>query len=176
MDMVGALNRLGYAVDVFRERYPDIPASTIRVFCLVAASPGASGMEMARRLGMTQAAVSRHLSILGEVTWKGVEGLRLVSTREQLHDRRAKGSYLTPAGVRLAERLVELIGGHGSASAGASDEMYRIDMPWESLLDGASRAEEERLPGAPTEGSAGRGARTSVSDPKRSGPQSKWGR
>ena len=85
-----------------RELYPDIPAATIQVFLAIALEPGISGKELLDRVGISQSAVSRHLSILGEHSWRGGEGLGLIEVIEDLEDRRNKIAFLTPKGRTLA--------------------------------------------------------------------------
>lgn len=100
------LRRMTSALGVFREKKSDASLATLQVFLVVAENPGISSRDIMARAGVTQSAVSRHMSILGEQSWTGGEGMGLITSREDPQDRRVKVSSLTPKGIRFAERII----------------------------------------------------------------------
>lgn len=107
------LRQLSHVIGSFRETSADIPAATLQAFLIVAANPGISSKEVMQRANVTQSAVSRHLATLGEFSWKGGEGLNLITTIEDPKDRRAKISFLNERGRQLAMKFLRTMDPQG---------------------------------------------------------------
>ena len=61
-----ALSQLYSAVSEMRDMYAEIPATTILVFLQIAMKPDTTSFELADRLNLSQAGVSRNLAMLTE--------------------------------------------------------------------------------------------------------------
>ncbi|MFZ3584692.1 hypothetical protein ACOI1H_21425 [Loktanella sp. DJP18] len=104
-----SIHALSNALEIFRQIYPDIPATTIMVFLQVVIRPGISSRDTAEAIGSSQSAISRHFSMLGEYTWRGEEGWGLVDLIEEPTNRRMKVAFLTSKGQALAEKIAVAI-------------------------------------------------------------------
>lgn len=102
------------AVAEFRKLYADIPATTVEIFLIVATNSGVSSKRLCDRTGSSQSAVSRHLSLLGEYSWRGKDGLDLIEIIEDPQDRRSKLAFLRPKGKALAIKLVGIMDPKGT--------------------------------------------------------------
>jgi hypothetical protein len=102
------LERLNLAVARFRELYPDAPLLTFQVFLDVALHPGTSSVDLIRRTGASQSAISRHLVLLSTWTWQGTRpSLELIEMRPNTSAR--KVPFLTQKGVGLACALMKTV-------------------------------------------------------------------
>lgn len=106
--------QLSRVVEAFRDLYPDVPATTLRVFFEVCVSPGSTGPELMRSIGIGQTSLSRHLSILSEYSWRGGDGLDLVELIEDPEDRRNKRTFLKPKGRALAIKVFAIMDPKGT--------------------------------------------------------------
>jgi DNA-binding MarR family transcriptional regulator len=114
MSAIRALSRLTVAIGEFRTVYPDVTATTIEVFLVIAANPGISSGDILKKVsGVSQSAISRHIATLGEYNWKGGEGLKLIEAMDDPNDRRIRVSYLTATGKAMAMRLARILDPHG---------------------------------------------------------------
>ena len=100
------LRSLLHILEYFQEHEPQIPASMISAFLLVALNEGCSLREVVEMSGKPQSTVSRHLLDLGERNRKGEPGLRLVAWRIAQEELRRKEYYLTPKGRALLRRIL----------------------------------------------------------------------
>lgn len=103
------LRQMSAAIDEVRSLYADVPATTVQVFLLVAANPGISSKQLLQRAQGSQSAISRHLALLSEYSWRGGEGMDLVETVEDPEDRRNKIAFLKPKGKLLAVKLTRIL-------------------------------------------------------------------
>lgn len=107
------LRALTRAMSEFRKLYADIPVTTVEVFLAVAVNSGISSKDLRDRVGASQSAVSRHLALLGEYSWRGGEGMDLIEIVEDPEDRRSKLAFLKPKGQTLAIRLSAILDPQG---------------------------------------------------------------
>lgn len=99
------------AIEVMRKVYPEIPAQTMLTLLYVAVEPGLSVGELGRRVGVSTAAISRNLSVLGSwITSSQKPGLRLLELLEDPKNRHIKRAYLTPAGQRIISNITSIKG------------------------------------------------------------------
>jgi len=106
------LDRSAAALRAIRDLDPELPSSKVALLLEVARAPGLGPSEYARRLGSTQAVVSRSLNDLGEIDRNRQPGLSLVKAERDVMDRRQLHYYLTPKGEELLdEYLMHLRGG-----------------------------------------------------------------
>ncbi len=106
------LDRSAAALRAIRDLDPELPSSKVALLLEVARSPGLGPSEYARRLGSTQAVISRSLRDLGEINRLHEPGLGLVYAVIDKMDSRHKPHYLTPKGEDLiGEYLIHLRGG-----------------------------------------------------------------
>jgi DNA-binding MarR family transcriptional regulator len=103
------LRRMIAAVDELRSIYPDVPATTITAFLVIATTPGISSQHLKARLGVSQSATSRHLALLSEFSWNNQPGLNLVDSIEDPEDRRNKIAFLTAKGRGVATKLASVL-------------------------------------------------------------------
>jgi len=69
------------------------------------------GNTLADMLHISQSAASRHVSALGEWSWRRKPGLQLVGATPDLNDRRRLKFKVTPKGNRFLKRFISLIRG-----------------------------------------------------------------
>lgn len=118
MNGIDSIKRLAKAINVFRALYADIPTTTVAVFLQIAIRPGISSKELLDRVGASQSAISRHLALLGDYSWRGGEGLGLVDLIEEPTDRRIKVAFLKPKGQALAAKLMAILDPDGESPEG----------------------------------------------------------
>lgn len=102
------VERLAKAIDLFRAMDNTIPSQVVSVFLEVAAnSEGIETRRLPRRVGLTQASVSRALLYLADTDWKDKSkpGLRLIVRRTSARDARQRIVQLTPKGRRLVREI-----------------------------------------------------------------------
>lgn len=103
---------LGLAVlEEFRKLQPTMPLVRARVFLTVAQRPGITMTNLAKSLDVSQAAISRHVSVLGTAgrfipgAKRREKGLDLVQAIEDPVNHQQKKVWLRPKGERLRERI-----------------------------------------------------------------------
>lgn len=94
----------------FRKLHPEITCQLAESFLIVAMAETTTVSEVARKMGTSTAAASRHVAHLGTWDRKKSPGLGLVEMRETLADRRVKEVKLTSKGRMIAETLAEIVG------------------------------------------------------------------
>ena len=107
------LRALVHILEYFQDHEPQIPASMIEAFLLVALNEGCSLRDIVELSGKPQSTMSRHLLDLGERNRKMEPGLGLVAWRIAPDELRRKEYYLTPKGRALLRRILgeKFIGG-----------------------------------------------------------------
>lgn len=104
------LRRLVWAIDIFREIHPKIPASYIATYLAVALKPGLGPTEYARELGTIQPIASRMLLEIGPRIRQGeMTGLDLVARRISPENLRSTEYTLSPQGLRVARRIGRIL-------------------------------------------------------------------
>lgn len=99
--------RLLLCIEEFRKLNPEMQMQTAMIFVLVweAQDKGIAQRELANRLGIVKAAVSRNVSSLSDWDYKGRPGFGLVYSTVDPDDRKARQVHLTPKGKRLTNQL-----------------------------------------------------------------------
>jgi DNA-binding MarR family transcriptional regulator len=100
------LRALVHILDYFEDHAPQIPASMIEAFLLVALNEGCSLRDIVELSGRPQSTMSRHLLDLGERNRRMEPGLGLVDWRIAPEELRRKEYYLTPKGRGLLRRIL----------------------------------------------------------------------
>jgi DNA-binding MarR family transcriptional regulator len=100
------LRALVHILEYFQDHEPQIPASMIEAFLLVALNEGCSLRDIVELSGKPQSTVSRHLLDLGERNRKMEPGLGLVAWRIAPDELRRKEYSLTPKGRSLLRRIL----------------------------------------------------------------------
>jgi DNA-binding MarR family transcriptional regulator len=100
------LRALVHILEYFQAHEPQIPASMIEAFLLVALNEGCSLRDIVELSGKPQSTVSRHLLDLGERNRKMEPGLGLVEWRIAAEELRRKEYRLTPKGRSLLRRIL----------------------------------------------------------------------
>jgi DNA-binding MarR family transcriptional regulator len=101
------LRALVHILEYFQDHEPQIPASMIEAFLLVALREGCSLRDVVERSGKPQSTMSRHLLDLGSHNRKREPGLGLVEWRIAPEELRRKEFTLTPKGRALLRRILE---------------------------------------------------------------------
>jgi DNA-binding MarR family transcriptional regulator len=104
-ELVLKLNALKKAVVYFREVYADMPLPMLLVFVEVAQSRGLTVGDVTNRVGISQAASSRHCRGLTKFAAPKKEGWDLCEWREDPNDFRSKLLYLNDKGEQLLQKL-----------------------------------------------------------------------
>ena len=100
-----ALNLLG----AFLAVRPDMPATHICSFLVVAMEEGLGVHEYAARAAIPPTTMTRHLLDLGSMTRRRVPGLGLLIQRMDPMDMRKHQTFLTPQGKALAHKVMRII-------------------------------------------------------------------
>jgi DNA-binding MarR family transcriptional regulator len=127
------LRALVHILEYFQDHEPQIPASMIEAFLLVALNESCSLRDIVELSGKPQSTVSRHLLDLGERNRKMEPGLGLVAWRIAPDELRRKEYTLTPKGRSLLRRILS--------------EKYIEEG---KLADAASAAESAKLAARPS--------------------------
>lgn len=103
LQLLDALKRLAEEFET-----GDAPLTQAIVFLTIASAgdEGISMRDLAKAAGVSTSAVSRHVSTLGEWSWRKRPGLKLVEQRVDYEDRRNKPVHLTPKGRRVLEKVL----------------------------------------------------------------------
>ena len=118
------LNKLRHAFKLCRQLGAQIRVSQIDLLLTIAAKPGSTQTQLARECGLTLAAISRAVDVLGKTGRRdgGSSGkLGFIETRRDPNDDRHLLVYLTPAGEQFVSLLMEMT--YGSAVESRSEEM-----------------------------------------------------
>jgi DNA-binding MarR family transcriptional regulator len=94
------------AVQVFRSLDPEIQAQAVAVLLFVAMKnrPVLMG-EIGEALNISQSSVSRNVAVLGELHWRGRQGLRMLDAWENPDNRRQKFVALTLRGKTFVKTV-----------------------------------------------------------------------
>jgi DNA-binding MarR family transcriptional regulator len=103
----GALRQQLDALQVVRKIDPDMPTQTFAALLFIAINPGCSQLQMLKALKLSTSTATRISARLGEWERYGKAGLRLVTQEQNPQDRRERQLYLTPAGTRLVQEVVQ---------------------------------------------------------------------
>ena len=101
-------NTLGM-LDVFRELEPTMPVQYAMTFLLICQNADISLQEVSQRLGLSQSATSRGISVFTEWSWLKKPGHKLISYTADPMDMRRKRISLTRKGVNFRESLLDSI-------------------------------------------------------------------
>jgi DNA-binding MarR family transcriptional regulator len=82
-----------------------MPIHTVTAFLQVALDEGSSVIDYARKAGVAQSVMSRHLLDLREIHRTGSEGLGLIEARPSLEELRRFEVYLSDKGRALAHQI-----------------------------------------------------------------------
>lgn len=106
------MERLLNCIQSFRDVRPDMPASSMAAFLLVALKPGITPSEAAAHMGPTWngSMTSRLLLELGPQKRNGEDGLMLIDQTIDRSDLRGKHYTLTIQGRKLLNRLLTRMG------------------------------------------------------------------
>lgn len=109
-----SLARFQAAIDIFRDMESDVPASMIATFLIIAENEketpeGCPLLLVTKNLGMSPSAVSRNIAALTKELRRGRPGLGLAEIKESRRDRRFKMANLTPRGMAVKHRLIQLL-------------------------------------------------------------------
>lgn len=109
IDRTFSLDQLIQSIDIIRNAlHADMPVQTILVFLHVARWPGITMKELAQRLNMAQATMSRNVALLGRYYRQGSGGHDVIEATEDPLARHRKNCYLTPKGQLLINQLKQL--------------------------------------------------------------------
>lgn len=97
-------------VEPFLELNPRMPLRTLQAFLQVAAHPGLTVSEHAKKSGLSMSTMSRNLLDLGENHRSLENGYNLVEARAE-DDQRERKYYLTKQGRRLIDSALYKIEG-----------------------------------------------------------------
>ena len=104
--MLIALNTLSATLDAFKQftQEPDVQIQTLQTFLVIALGGNPGLNELARRIGLTQAAASRNLRKLCEAP-RGQEGYGLITMELDPLDNRRRRVQLTARGHELVRHI-----------------------------------------------------------------------
>jgi DNA-binding MarR family transcriptional regulator len=94
----------------FRELQSTMPLQIVTTFMIIASDEGQNVAEYAKRAGISQSLMSRHLGDIGEVDRYHNEGFGLVETYTDLMDRRNKLVRLTAKGRGVVKEICDAFG------------------------------------------------------------------
>lgn len=97
------------AVETFKAIRSTMPLQYVTSFLLVAMEEGLSVTEYARRAGVTQNLMTRHLLDLGPENRHHEPGYGLVVQTVDPNDRRSNLTYLTPKGNGVLAQIVRAL-------------------------------------------------------------------
>lgn len=108
--MIIALNTLAAALQAFTNftREPDVQIQTVQSFLVIALGGNPSRDELARQIGLTQAAASRNLKKMCEAP-RGQAGYGLITMDLDPMDHRRRTIRLTARGHELVRHIEEAL-------------------------------------------------------------------
>lgn len=115
-----AMRVLLTSLDPFRAVYSIMPLQQAVTFLLVAMEEGEGVTEYARRAGVSQSVMTRHLLDLGEFNRRHEPGLGLVFSRPNPLNRRKHQVFLTSKGRTLTAQIYRALMGLGHNSRNKS--------------------------------------------------------
>jgi DNA-binding MarR family transcriptional regulator len=96
-------------ISAFREISPGMPTGYVAAFLAVAHEPGHGVTKYAKDLDVIVPVASRTLLEIGKKARTGGPGYGLVDSVQASEDLRAWAYYLTPKGVTLLDRVLEVM-------------------------------------------------------------------
>jgi DNA-binding MarR family transcriptional regulator len=105
-----AMARLMGALEPFRALRGTMPLQYVFAFLLVALEEGEGTSEYARRAGVSQSVMSRHLLDIGDRNRHMMEGFGLITQRQDPMNLSKHQCMLTPKGRALAHQIVRALG------------------------------------------------------------------
>jgi DNA-binding MarR family transcriptional regulator len=84
---------------------PEMQLQTLLTLLIVDMEPGITMTEALKKIGISQAAMSRNAAILGRLYSKGEPGLDMIAATEDPMERRRKVMRMTPKGEKLLAEL-----------------------------------------------------------------------
>lgn len=102
-----ALSRLMGSLSVFKILKETMPLQYVLTFLAVATDEGKSVREYARRLGVNNTTMSRHLLDIGPRNRQMQEGYNLISYRANPLELRKHEYYITPKGKTLIRQILK---------------------------------------------------------------------
>lgn len=107
----GAMRVLLTSLEPFRAVYGVMPLQQAYAFLLVAMEEGEGVTEYARRAGVSQSVMTRHLLDLGDFNRRHEPGLGLIVQRPDPLNRRKHQTFLTDKGAALAAQVYRALAG-----------------------------------------------------------------
>lgn len=104
---ISGLNALGHALRLFKEIAPNIPASAVEAFIMVACREGKSISAYARQAGVQFNHIARQIADLSRIDRHNRPGLDFLEKRPG--QEREALVYLTPRGREFARKLAGCI-------------------------------------------------------------------
>lgn len=101
------LKRQGLALKPFQKLRDTMPLQYVTTFILVATEENLNVTEYAKRAGISQSLMTRHLADLGEVNRYHEEGFGLVEAYDDVMDRRNRLVRLTAKGRHVVWAMCE---------------------------------------------------------------------
>ncbi len=97
------------SIELFRTLDPEMQAQTMMTLLVVgeAHPEPVSMVSIAKIVGLAQSSTSRNVSLLGKIHRKGMPGLDLLESSEDIMDRRNKLVSLTSRGKRFINQLLK---------------------------------------------------------------------
>ena len=106
-----AMRVLLTSLEPFRAVYGVMPLQQAYAFLLVAMEEGEGVTEYARRAGVSQSVMTRHLLDLGDFNRRHEPGLGLIVQLPDPLNRRKHQTFLTPKGAALAAQVYRALAG-----------------------------------------------------------------
>ena len=105
---ISGLNALGHALRLFKEIAPNIPASAVEAFIMIATRQGKSISAYARQANVQFNHIARQVADLSRMDRNNRPGLDFVEKRAGQNEREVL-LYLTPRGREFARKLAGCI-------------------------------------------------------------------
>ena len=103
------LKKLLTALESFRELRPTMPLQYIVTYLLVALDEGDGPSDYAKRAGVSNSVMSRHLLDIGERDRYGEDGFGLITQRQDPMELRRHQAMLSDRGKGLAHKLIRAL-------------------------------------------------------------------
>ena len=104
------------AAEIFDRYFPGASLHLLRPFLLVGDAPGCTQTDLARIADVPLATINRHVLALGDTPYRRadtgevMDGLGLVTLRDDPLDRRRRPLFLTAKGKRLYAEIMSVVG------------------------------------------------------------------
>ena len=102
------LRNTALILEELRKLAPEMQMQTALVLLYAALNPEQTMRELGERIGISQAAMSRNVALLGKGLKPGVEGFGLLTAEEDPYERRRKIIKVTTKGERVCRSLAAL--------------------------------------------------------------------